>query len=119
MKRILLILTVLLVTSFTNIINNDIIEVKVTYSGQSDKAYYFTDKETGKILEFTFVSKKAVSKYDLSEKEHIGGVFTITYEVDPIEVQNNDIKEDAEVKKYKQRLILIDINKIEKPVVKN
>ncbi len=119
MKKIILIITVLLTASFTNISNNDVIEVKVTYSGQSDKAYYFTDKETGKILEFTFVSKKAVSKYDLSAKQHIGSAFIITYEIDPIEVENKDVNEDAQVKQYKQRLILMDINKIDKAAVKN
>ena len=119
MKKIILIITVLLATSFTNISNNDVVEAQVTYSGQSDKAYYFTDKGTGKILEFTFVSKKAVSKYDLSAKQNIGSTFTITYEIDPIEIENNEVTEDAQVKQYKERLILIDIDKIEKAAVKN
>ncbi len=113
MKKILLALTIILTSSFTTITNNKVEEIEVTYNGQSDKAYYFTNKQTGKVMEFTIVSKKAVSKYDLNEKKYVGKTFMITYEVDKIEVINKDSKNDAQVKQYKKRLILIDIKETE------
>ncbi len=119
MKNILLVLTVILVSSFTSTIDNKVVELEVTYNGQSDKAYYFTNKETEKVMEFTFVSKKAVSKYDLNEKKYVGKTFLITYEIDPIEVINKDSKKEVEVKQYKQRLILLDIKETENAPVKN
>ncbi len=115
MKKILLILTVVVTASFTSIDNNEIVEAQVTYSGQSDKAYYFANKDTGKVLEFTFVSKKAISKYDLSTKKLTGKEFMITYEIDNIEI----VSKDTQVKQYKKRLILIDIKIIESEVVNN
>ncbi|GAA4275781.1 hypothetical protein [Aquimarina mytili] len=108
MKKILLVLTVIFASAFTDVSNNQIEEIEVTYNGQSEKAYYFTNKQTGKVMEFTIVSKKAVSKYDFNEKELIGKSFKITYEVDKVEIKTDD----TQVKQYKQRLILIDINKI-------
>lgn len=114
MKNILLILIIVLTTSFTSMDNNDIVEARVTYSGQSDKAYYFT-KDTGKVLEFSFVSKKAISQYDLSAKQLIGKEFTITYEIDNIEI----VSKDTQVKQFKKRLILVDIKEIESKVADN
>ncbi len=108
MKKILLVLTVIFASAFTGVSNNQIEETEVTYNGQSEKAYYFTNKQTGKVMEFTIVSKKAVSKYDFNAKELIGKSFKVTYEVDKVEIKTDD----AQVKQYKQRLILIDINKI-------
>ncbi|WP_378187815.1 hypothetical protein ACE939_05430 [Aquimarina sp. W85] len=113
MNKILVVLTLILTASFTTLGNNQIEEVTVTYNGQSDKAYYFTNKETGKVMEITFVSKQAISKYDLSAKENIGKAFVITYEKDQIEVTSTDTPTDAEVKQYKHRLILTDIKAVE------
>ncbi|MFL1895213.1 hypothetical protein ACJRPK_05890 [Aquimarina sp. 2-A2] len=112
-KIVLLVVTLIMTTSFAAIGNNPIEETTVTYNGQSDKAYYFTNKETGKVMEITFVSKKAISKFDLSAKENIGKTFLITYEKDQIEVSNPNNPSDAEVKQYKHRLILTDIKAVE------
>ncbi|RKM91119.1 hypothetical protein, partial [Aquimarina sp. AD10] len=98
-----------LTSSFSTISANEIKEVEVKFNGQSDKAYYFTTTDTEKVMEITFVSKKAVSKYDLNKKEYIGKTFIITYEIDTIEVDDKSSKSDVEVKQFKKRLILIDI----------
>ncbi len=108
MKKILLLVLVIFASAFTGLSNNQIEETEVTYNGQSEKAYYFTNTQTGKVMEFTIVSKKAVSKYDFNAKELIGKSFRITYEVDKVELKTDD----TQVKQYKQRLILVDINKI-------
>lgn len=113
MYKILVVLTLILTTGFTTIGNNQIEEITVTYNGQSDKAYYFTNKETGKVMEITFVRKIAISKYDLSAKENIGKTFVITFEKDQIEINNPNNPSDAEVKQYKHRLILTDIKAVE------
>lgn len=67
------------------------------------------------MLEFTFVSKKAISKYDLSTKKLTGKEFIITYEIDNIEI----VSKDTQVKQYKKRLILIDIKMTDSEVVNN
>ncbi len=109
MKKIILIVTVIFASAFTNIPANQIEEIEATFNGQSEKAYYFTKKDTEKVMEFTLISKKALSKYDLSKKEFVGKSFKISYEIDKIEV----LSDDAKVKQHKQRLILLDISKIE------
>ncbi|MBQ0735553.1 hypothetical protein [Aquimarina celericrescens] len=113
MKKILLALTIIISSAFTNISNNEVVSIEATYSGQSDDAYYFTNKETGKAMKFAFVSKKAISKYDLNDKKNIGLTFTVTYEIEKIEVQSKNSDDKAQVKEYKQRYILIDLKKSE------
>ncbi len=113
MKKILLLLIVISSMSFASSTNDQLSQAEVTFNGQSDKAYYFTNAATGKVIEITIVSKSAISKYDFNAKENIGKKFRITYEIDKIETVNKDTKNDVDVKQYKQRLILMDIEKIE------
>ncbi len=119
MKKILLLLTIIMASSFTSIAGDKIEEAEVTFNGQSDKAYYFTNTTTGKLMEFTIVSKKAVSKYDLNEKKYIGKTFIVSYEVDSIEVIQKDTQKDVQVKQYKKRLILMDIKEKESIALKD
>ncbi|MBP2833396.1 hypothetical protein J8281_14470 [Aquimarina sp. U1-2] len=113
MKTILLVFTLITTSAFTTIDTNEVVSIEATYSGQSDDAYYFTNKETGKAMKFAFMRKEAVSKYDLNDKKIIGSTFTVTYEIEKIEVQSKSTSDKAQVKEYKQRLILIDLKKSE------
>lgn len=109
MKNFLLVLTIVLTSSYTCFTNNEIVEAELTYNGQSDKAYYFTNKTSGKVIEFTVVTKKVISSFDLNDKKYVGTTFIVTYEIDRIEVSSSD----NEIKQYKKRLILIDMKKKE------
>ncbi|WP_160114626.1 hypothetical protein [Aquimarina sp. AU474] len=115
MKKVILILIAVVMTSFTSVPDLTIIETVATYNGQSDKAIYFTDAKNGKVLEFSILTKKVLSKYDLTAKEYIGAHFTITYEEDKIEI----VGDRKEVSQVKKRLILMDIDKKENIIVKN
>lgn len=113
MKKMILILIVAITTGFSAIGQKKLIETNVTYSGQSDKAYYFTDTKTSKTLEFSLINKIVLSKIDLTSKKNIGKSFTITYEIDPIEIKGiGDDNTKVEVKEIKNRFILMGINKI-------
>ncbi|MFD0863684.1 hypothetical protein ACFQ1M_15825 [Sungkyunkwania multivorans] len=110
MKKVLFVITLILTTNLLAQNNNEIRTLEATFIGQSDKAYYFSNKESGNLIEFTFISKKASSKYDLNSKEHISKSFTVTYEIDPIAVGTKNADAQSTIRQYEQRLILIDID---------
>lgn len=111
MKKSLLILIILICSSFSlEKVDTEIISVIATYSGQSDKAIYFKSDENAEILEFKFIRKEVLSKYNLSDKAFINKKFKLTYYVDLDDVESNN--DEAEIKTMKKRLTLFDMEEI-------
>jgi hypothetical protein len=85
MKKLLLLIIVFMasnLSSYGQQMTDTIEHLTATYSGQSDKAYYFTDNNTNTVIEFKFISKDLLSRYDLADKELIGKKMKLSYYVD-------------------------------------
>lgn len=85
---------------------NDTISVAtLTYSGQSPIAYYFSS-DNQEVVEFKYISKQALEKYEFQNKELIGKKFVITYHEDYDEIPAKSENEAASILK---RLSIIDL----------
>lgn len=86
---------------------NDTISVAtLTYSGQSPIAYYFSG-DNQEVVEFKYISKEALDKYEFENKELIGKKFSITYYEDFDEIPAKSQNEAASIMR---RLTIIDLN---------
>lgn len=78
----------------------------LTYSGQSPIAYYFSNPENQEIVEFKYISKEALEKYEFENKELIGKKFTIKYFEDYDEIP---AKTELEAASILRRLTIIKL----------
>lgn len=92
----------------TSVGQNDTISVAtLTYSGQSPIAYYFSNPASMEVVEFKYISKEALDKYEYENKELIGKKFTITFYEDYDEIP---AKTELEAASIIRRLTIIDLN---------
>ena len=78
----------------------------LTYSGQSPIAYYFSS-DNQEVVEFKYISKEALDKYDFENKELIGKKFAITYHEDFDEIPAKSQNEAASILR---RLTIINLD---------
>lgn len=96
MKKILFFILAFILFNFSSYSQTDTIEHSTaTYSGQSDKAYYFTDSRTNSVIEFKFISKDLLTRYNLEDKELIGKKMELSYYVDYEEMKPNNNQDIA------------------------
>ncbi len=79
----------------------------LTYSGQSPIAYYFSNTDNQEIVEFKYISKEALEKFEFKDKELIGKKFTITYYEDFDEIP---AKTELEAASILRRLTIINLD---------
>ena len=79
----------------------------LTYSGQSPIAYYFSNPDNQAVIEFKYISKEALDKYEFENKELIGKKFTITYYEDFDEIP---AKTELEAASILRRLTIINLD---------
>lgn len=92
----------------TSVGQNDTISVAtLTYSGQSPIGYYFSNPVTEEVVEFKYISKEALDKYEFKNKKLIGKKFTISYYEDYDEIPAVTQNEAASIMR---RLTIIDLN---------
>ena len=110
MKKLLLITTIILCLSFS-LDNNEseISQTVATYNGKSDKAYYFTNVETGDVMEFKFINIELLSKHDFSNKALIGKKMKLTYYIDYDEVETKTQDNKVDAKTTMKRLTLFKL----------
>ncbi|WP_027392481.1 hypothetical protein [Aquimarina latercula] len=89
-------------------------QVKAEFVGKSNKSLYFRKIDDSKMLEFTIISMNILSKYDFNDKQNIGMVFNLTYEVQKLETIVKDTKnQDAKVSQFIERKILMNVEHLE------
>ncbi len=111
-KKLLLFITIFITFGFSAYSQIDgIEEIVATYNGQSDKALYFTNIETNKIIEFKFVNKEVLSKYNLEDKTFIGKKIKLTYYVNYDKVEKKNSQPESIT--TKKRLTLFQIQVID------
>ena len=78
----------------------------LTYSGQSPIAYYFSS-DNQEVVEFKYISKEALEKYEFKNKELIGKKFTVNYYEDYDEIP---AKSEQEAASILRRLTIINLD---------
>jgi|SRR5690606_25089272 len=79
----------------------------LTYSGQSPIAYYFSNTANEEVVEFKYISKEALDKYEFENKELIGKKFEIMYYEDYDEIP---AKTELEAASILRRLTIINLD---------